>query len=97
MKRFYFKHILAWILLWWWFLYNRINSRPKIWEDDCECGESVECTDDNWYGRRKWRNKLVAFTDFYSPASYEYGGTGWTTHVTCWRCGRQHHFSDSSV
>jgi len=96
MKRFYIKHYLAWLLLWWWFLYHRIRP-SKRYKHSCECGELVECSTDNWYGWHKWKGWLVTMTDLYSPAHYEYGGYGWQTHTTCWACGRQHHFWDSSV
>jgi hypothetical protein len=88
------RRVFAWVILWPWFLLNRLISRG---EDDwkCKCGEWIATDDRKWSGIHSWKNKLILFTDI-RPSYGEYSGEDWTTHVICWKCGRHHEFSDSS-
>lgn len=89
------RRVLAWIILFPWFLLNRLISNGKSNNWKCKCGEWIATNDKNWSGIHSWKNKLIWFTNIRS-AYGEYSGEDWDTHVICWRCGRFHEFSDSS-
>lgn len=91
------KFILAWLILWPWFLYNRftIKGDKSDWGYKCECGEYIEASDDNWQGWYRWRNWLYTCTDV-RPSCGEYSGEDWTSHSICWKCGRYTYFCDGS-
>lgn len=88
--------ILSWLILWIWFLLNRLRKAKKNEYDfmRCTCGESYLF--DGWYGLKRWRNLLHTITDVHEYTG-EYWGYEWNDHVICWRCGRYHSYSDSSV
>jgi hypothetical protein len=91
-----FKFLLAWFILWPWFIYCRFI---KIEKDpgylNCKCGVGLALDNHDWYGWRKWRNFLYTATDIYAYGG-EYPGAAWNSHSICWRCGRYSKFSDSS-
>ncbi len=89
------KHVLAWVLLFPWFLWNRSKTEKTEssmfkYGYECKCGVSTI-----YEGYNGWRGWFETIESECSLGG-EYGGTEWYYHKTCWKCGSYHYGSDSS-
>lgn len=80
------KHLVAWMLLWPWFLYNCLLG--------CGCKHSANVEYGDIHG--DWRDLLftqgirkVNLCDYFGPHHHALGEVT-VMHLTCWKCGAYH-------